>query len=795
MGGITDDSQAPGAPGMDARWAPGPKDGVGTALSDASNVWFTIGHGILNEVFYPQVDTPSIRDFGLIVTDGKDYFSEETASTDSRVEWADQGIPAFHLTNTSRDGRYIIKKQTISDPDRPVVLQRISFEPKESHNYHLYALLAPHLGDMGNNNNAWLDERNGTPLMLAERDGCVLALAASTPFVKCSAGFVGVSDGWQDLHAHKQMTWQYEHADNGNTALTAEIDCSAGDFTLALGFGRTADEAIDNVLESLKRPFSEVYDRYITSWKHWIDTCGADTSAAVPELARKSLTTLRAHESKNPDGGLVAGLASPWGYANGDDAKIGYHVIWTRDMVESAGGLLAAGVHEGVKRMLRLLKNTQQADGHWPQNMWIDGTPFWNGVQMDETALPILLVNIAHREGALSDDDTVEFWPMVRAAASYLLRNGPVTQQDRWEEDPGYTPFTLAAEIAALLAAADIADRVGEPETAQFMRETADIWHDHIDDWLYAKDTDWCLQFGVDGYYERTASVNDDDVNRFQNVIHVKNVPDDDAYLSAVHLVSPDALALVRFGLRAADDPRIVNTVKVIDTLLTIDTPSGTTWHRYNDDGFGEHADGSAFDGTGIGRGWPLLTGERAHYELALGHKDAAEKLQADMEHFAGNGGLLPEQVWDSDPLPEHELERGRPTGSAMPLAWAHGEYLKLLRSLRDGRMFDCPPQTVKRYLQEETTSSLKPWRFNHKIHTIPVGKHLRIETLAPATVRWTIDNWQTAHDDVTTDTALGVYYVDLKTAGLTVGKSIEFTFYWHHDDTWEGRNFSINCR
>ena len=780
---------------MDARWSPGPKDGVGTALSDTSNVWFTIGHGILNEIFYPQVDTPSIRDFGLIITDGQEYFSEETVGTESKVEWADNGIPAFHLTNTSRDGRYCIKKHIVSDPERPVVLQRVSFKALQGSGYHVYALLAPHLGDMGGNNDSWLDERNGTPLLLAERDGCVLAAAASAPLINRSAGFVGISDGWQDLHMHKRLTWQYERASGGNTALTAEIGAIENDFTLALGFGRTADEAIDNVLESLKQPYGDVFDAYVAGWQKWLDSCGADLVAGTTVTVLKSLTTVKVHESKNPGGGLVAGLSSPWGYASGDDAKIGYHVIWTRDMVESAGGLLASGVHEGAKRMLRLLKSTQQPDGHWPQNMWVDGTPFWSGVQMDETALPILLVNIAHRESALTDDDTIEFWPMVRAAASYLLRNGPVTQQDRWEEDPGYTPFTLAAEIAALLAAADIAERVKEPEAARFMRETADVWHNHIDTWLYARDTDWCKEFDVDGYYERTASVSDSEVSRFQSVIHIRNVPDDDAYLRAVHLVSPDALALVRFGLRAADDPRIINTVRVIDTLLKIDTPRGTTWHRYNDDGYGEHADGSAFDGTGIGRGWPLLTGERAHYELARGHKDAAEKLLADMERFAGDGGLLPEQVWDNDAIPEHELERGRPTGSAMPLVWAHGEYLKLCRSLRDGRIFDCPPQTVKRYLLDKVTTSVKPWRFNLKIRTIPSGERLRIETLAPATVHWTKNDWQTARDDTTTDTALGVHFVDLETTGLAAGERIEFTFYWHHADTWEGRNFGVDCK
>lgn len=785
--------QAPGAPGWDARWAPGPKDAVGTALSDISNVWFTIGHGTLNEVFYPQVDTPSIRDLGLIITNGLDYFSEESVSVDSRVEWANQGIPALSLTNTSRDQRYTIKKQIISDPKRPVVLQRISFESVGETDYHLYALLAPHLGDMGGNNTAWITEQDDTPLLLAERDGCVLALAASAPLINRSAGFVGVSDGWQDLHANKRMTKCYQRAENGNTALTAEIGNLGEEFTLALGFGRTVDEATSNVLASLSQPFDEVFNDYLVGWQSWLDSCGAYLAADATELAHKSLTVLKTHQSKSPSGGLVAGLASPWGYAKGDDAKIGYHVIWTRDMVESVGGLLAIGVNEGLTTMLRLLKKTQQTDGHWPQNMWVDGTPFWNGVQMDETALPILLVNIAHRERVLTKDDIIEFWPMVRAATSYLLRNGPVTQQDRWEEDPGYTPFTLAAEIAALLASADFAELVGEPEAAKFIRETADIWYDNIDNWLYATNTDWCKKFAVEGYYERTAPADNDDINRSHDLVHVKNVPSDDAYMRATHLISPDALALVRFGLRTANDPRITNTVKVIDELLKVRTPCGDTWHRYNDDGYGEHADGTAFDGVGIGRGWPLLTGERAHYELALGHLNVAKELKLSMEGFSGPGGLLPEQVWDSEPIPLHELELGRPTGSAMPLAWAHGEYLKLIRSLSDGRIFDCPPQTIKRYLEDNTISAIKAWRFNHKIHTLPVGKKLRIDTLAPATIHWTIDNWQTNRDSSTIDTGLGVYFVDLDTTTLSAGNSVEFTFYWHHSDNWEGQNYKID--
>ncbi|MEO6761597.1 MAG: glucan 1,4-alpha-glucosidase [Candidatus Saccharimonadales bacterium] len=794
----SDNNLAPGAPGADARWSPGPKAGVGTALNCDSNVWFTIGHGILNEIYYPHVDTPSIRDMGLIITDGNDYFSEEKATTDSRVEWMEPGVPAFRVSNISRDGYYKIEKQVISDPKRNTVLQHTVFSALKSqpNDYRVYVLLAPHLGDMGGGNTAWIADFQGTPMLLAERDGCVLALACSTPFIKRSVGFVGVSDGWQDLQAHKQMTWQYQKAENGNTALTAEIDLSgpSNEFVLSLGFGTTADEATANALASLAENFDDVKKSYIDEWQAWHKTISQHSKAqlAKRDLTKISLSVLRSHQSKGATIGIVAGLASPWGYVQGDSGKIGYHAVWTRDMVESTGGLLAAGDHQQVREMLNFLEVTQRPDGHWPQNMWVDGTAYWDGIQMDETALPIMLVNLAYREQAITDDDITHFWPMIERAASYLLKNGPVTQQDRWEEDPGYTPFTVAAEIAALLAAADFADMQDQPFRANYLREVADVWHDSIDDWMYAAGTEWCKQFGVDGYYERIAPINTEQVTRTQNCVHVQNVPEASADMRAAHLISLDALALVRFGLRAADDPRIVSTVKIIDALLKIDTPSGTTWHRYNNDGYGEQADGSAFDGTGIGRGWPLLTGERAHYELSLGRKDEANRLQTSMEQFAGDSGLLPEQVWDSADIPEHELSLGRPSGSAMPLAWAHAEYLKLRRSLRDGRIFDLPPQTVQRYLVDETVSPRKAWRFNHKIRHIPVGKSLRIEVLASATVHWTNDNWQTVHDTKTIDTTLGMHILDIPSNELKADGQLKFTFYWHHADSWEGQDFII---
>jgi glucoamylase len=257
-------------------------------------------------------------------------------------------------------------------------------------------------------------------------------------------------------------------------------------------------------------------------------------------------------------------------------------------------------------------------------------------------------------------------------------------------------------------------------------------------------------------------------------------------------MVSLDALAFARFGLRAPDDPRIVSTVKVVDATLKVDTPRGPAWRRYQGDSYGEHADGGPFDGTGVGRAWPLLTGERAHYELAAGRTDVATQLAQAMEALAGESGLLPEQVWDSADMPDRGLFIGHATGSAMPLVWAHAEYVKLCRSLRDGEIFDRPPQTVQRYLVDKVTSRHVTWRFNNKVRAMSPGKTLRVETLAPAVVHWSVDGWRTVHDSPTRDTTLGVNVADLETLCLSIGDRVDLTFYWPEANRWEEADFAV---
>ena len=411
---------------------------------------------------------------------------------------------------------------------------------------------------------------------------------------------------------------------------------------------------------------------------------------------------------------------------------------------------------------------------------------------MDETAFPILLVDLLRREAGDQLGDLHRWWPMVRNAASFIVRNGPVTQQDRWEEDGGYSPFTLAVEIAALLAAAEIADLLGEVVPAAYLRDTADAWNDNIERWTYSIDGDLARQLDVEGYYVRIAPDSDGAASPLQGFVPIKNRPPGQGAVRASQVISPDSLALVRFGLRAPDDPRILNTLKVVDALLRAKLPQGPCWYRYNGDGYGEHDDGGPFDGTGIGRPWPLLAGERAHYEIAAGRPEFADALLRLMEESpAGASRLIPEQVWDGPPIPDLELFPGKPTGSACPLVWAHSEYIKLRRSLRDGRIFDQPPQTVQRYLVEKRRCLHFLWIFNNKVRTMPCGKILRIAVLKPATVHWSLDDWNTSFDTHTRDTELGVHVVDLPTDKLPVAHPAVFTFHWDADG-WEGVDYRV---
>jgi len=781
--------EAPGKPGIDARWTSSTKSGIGKALNPASDVTFTLSHGILNEAYYPREDIACLRDMGFIVTDGHEFFSEEKRDTEHKIETLKEGIPAYRIVNTDRFNKYQITKEVIIDPFRNTILQHITFDQKDPNlPLRLFALLAPHLNNEGGNNTGWLGSYKGIEMFFAENGDIALAMACSSKWIKRSVGYVGTSDGWLDIRQHGELKWQYDSATKGNIACTGEIDVKEKELVLAISFGRTHTEAANHARASILNGFDTAKKRYIQEWQIWQNT--------LPKISAKnfkmSAAILRMHEAKNFPGGIIASLSIPWGGTKGDSDKSGYHVVWPRDLVETAGGFNALETKADVSRIVNYLMSTQNEDGSWPQNMWLQGEPNWSGLQMDQIALPILEILKGYLRNTMSKSRQKRYWPLAKKAIVFLLVNGPYTDQDRWEEESGFSPFTMATEIAALLAGAELADLNDENDFANYCRETADSWNDTLEHRTYVTDTPLAKKHGVDGYYIRINPFSDIAASELgDRTINLKNHHLDHGKTKINELVSVDALALVRFGLRDAKDPKIINTLKIIDEELKVNTPNGDCWYRYNNDGYGEHDNGEPYNGTGKGRAWPLLTGERGHYEIAAGNIVKAHNCLIAMEAFA-NKGLIPEQIWDKDSIPEKGLYRGEHTGSAMPLTWAHAEYIKLCISIEYKKVFDMPLNTCQRYLKEKKKSNTAIWRFDNGVKTLIKGKILRIETLAKCNVLWTDDNWKTTFRTEAKDLNFGLFTTDIKPKNEEV-TTIQFTFYWNQANKWEGKNYSVS--
>jgi len=678
--------QAPAAPFARPTWASARKDMVGASLG-SSRLWFTIAEGIVTEVYYPRIDIPQIKDLGFIIADDRGFWVELRRMENYTVTLPAPGVPAVTIVHTHARFTFTLEICPAQRRDALVLRFRLEGDPA----LRPYALLASRLGGDADNNAASVARHNGRTALWAEQGPFGLALSAAGPdggdaFGRCSAGCLEESDGWQDFNRNGRMTWEYDSAGPASVALIGELPVSG---TLALGLATSKESAATLAVSALMADFTEIWDGHRDAWETWLAT--GRWPAIRDDIDRAlalSAMVLKVHQDRTYAGAAVASLSVPWGEAS--QSRGGYHLVWSRDLVETAGALIAMGDFEEARDVLRYLIATQQADGHWYQNQWLGGSAFWQGIQLDEAAFPVLLAAALREAGAL---DGIPVRDMILRAVGFICREGPATGQDRWEEDAGVNTFTLAVAIGALVEGSAFLDG----EASAFALRMADCWNAHLEEWAFVEDTPLSRQLGINGYYTRIAPA--DVLTRdgaLLEAVSIKNLAADPG-LPANAQIATDFLQLVRYGLRRADDPAIVASVAVVDHLLKTDTPNGPVWHRYNDDGYGEHADGSPFDGTGVGRGWPLLTGERGHYELSAG-KDALPYLEA-MIAMGSPLGLIPEQVWDTDPIPEHGLAKGKPSGSAMPLCWSHAEYLSLVRSRRDGRVFDRVESAFQRYV------------------------------------------------------------------------------------------------
>jgi len=687
---------APGAPGIASAWTTGAKQGLGTSTTATSKVWYTIGQGITDEVYYPQTDTPDVQDLQYVVTDGASFVDLERDATSHQVALADARSLTYQQVNTATSGRYRITKTYVTDPDRPTLLVQTRFQVLSGGPLQLYVLYNPSL------NNSGMGDTGATVSgQLVASDGPVAsALAASTGFSSATNGYSGTaSDGYQDLLAHHALTAQFDSAGAaGNLVQLGQVAAGTDTtFTLALAFGASRTEASGNASASLASGWSAVSAAYQSGWHGYLDSLSAPpasvTGTGLTQQYQVALMALKADEDKTFPGAFVASLTIPWGNAANADSccTAGYHAVWARDQYQMATALLAAGDAGAANRALDYLFTVQErSDGSYPQNTRLNGTPVFGSLQMDEVSFPIILDWQLGRFDAAS-------YAKVKASADYLVAHGPSTPEERWEEAGGFSPSTIAAEIAGLVAAADVAQRNGDTTSASRYLATADSWHQQVDGWTFT--TAGHLPGGQ--YYERI------DDNGSPNDGHTLCVANGGGCFDERDVVDAGFLDLVRLGVKPPNDVHVTASLPVIDQTIRTHTPEGDLWHRYNHDGYGETAAGAPFTGSGVGRLWPVLGGERGEYDLASGQSAAAVAALATMAGSANQGLLIPEQVWDQPNGNGFTLGQG--TGSATPLAWSMAQFVRLALSISAGRDVETPAVVAARYVATRTLSVTVP--------------------------------------------------------------------------------------
>jgi glucoamylase len=686
---------APGAPGVAHTWAPGDKDGFGTSRSLKSKAWYTLNDGVLTEIFYPRIDTPSTRDTQLVVTDGKTFADREDLHTTHTVALADPKSLVYRQTNTAESGRYRITKTYVTDPARSAVLVDVRVESLTGTAYQVYVLHDPALSNTG-------DDDTGTStkddlLVAGDAQGSA-ALAARPAFTRTSSGYQGVSDGWTDLSSDFRMSWKYVAKSKGNVVQLGRTTVTglqgAQRLTLAIGFGGSGDAAAATARTSLRGGFAAARRGYSAGWAAYLGSVGPAPASVGAYRATYDVSAMAlvAHEDKTFRGGFVAAPARPWAWANSLQFLPVYHAVWSRDLYQIATGLIAIGDEAAANRALDYLwEHQQRPDGSFPQNSRLDGEPVFGSLQLDEVAFPIVLDWQLGRFGAAD-------WDRVRRSADFLLANGPRTPQERWENIGGYSPATTAAEIAALVCAAELAEANGRADLAGRYRMTADRWEGELDQQTLTTNG----PLDADPYYLRITDNGDADSGA------LIQIADGGPLIDQRKVVDPSFLDLVRLGVRPALDQRISNTNEVVDRELAYDTPNGRFWHRSGYDGYGEKRDGSQWEpvepGSGItvGRGWPLLSGERGEWALVAG-QPAQGFLDAMAKAADDRSLLMSEQVWDDQP-PSGSAPRftpGEPTFSATPLAWTHAQFLRLAHSIDAGTPVETPQVVACRYGSE----------------------------------------------------------------------------------------------
>lgn len=694
---------APQTSSAKSRWTEGDKTAFGTSRTLRSNVWFTARGGALSEVFYPNLSTPSVRSLELVVVGAG--FVDRPAAMSTVVSRPDPSSLRFQQISTDPEGRYRLTQTFVTDPARPSVVVRVRLESLDGGTYRLFALYDPALDNSGMNDRGRTSGRG-----LAATDGRVSSMLVARPsFVRLSSGLAAHrSDPFRDLGSDGDLDRARRFAGPGNVVQLGRLAGAATgtaslEATLTLGFGGGPARAAREARATRRIAGATVQARYDSGWHRYVGTLRdvPASAAAVRPQYLASVLVLAAAEDKRHRGAFIASPSAPWVW--GDEVRGlsspsgAYHLVWSRDAYQFGTALWAAGDRAAARRMVRWLFGTQQRrNGSFPQNSDVAGRPVWGSLQLDEVALPIALARLV----GMRDRAT---WRGVERAARFLVsfrdqetrRRAPFTTQERWENQSGYSPNSIAAQVVALICAADLAQARGRPQLARQWRATADLWQRNVKRWTVT--TNGPLSGGP--YFLRLTK--DGHPNRATTYAMGDGGP---RSIDQRRVVDPSFLDLVRLGVLPAADPAVVNTLGVVDAGLQVTTPNGPFWHRFNHDGYGETRTGGQWVITDpgadltLGRAWPLLTGERGEYAVTAG-LDATPYLAA-MAAASGPSDMLAEQVWDGrPPTGDPCCPAGEGTRSATPLVWSHAQLVRLAWSMQAGRPVDQQAVVANRYL------------------------------------------------------------------------------------------------
>ena len=730
---------APDGPGTLSRFDLARKDCVGTARNTTSKVWYTLAGGVLSDVYYPTIDNTNVHTLQYIVTDGSTFTDVQTRDTTYTVELLDKHALDCRVTATANNGKYRIITDYLTDPQRNTVAMQVRFQALvgSRSNYKFYVRYEPIINgnggggaSNGGGDSTTLDTSTGhvipiaydtnTKSNAANRDYAVpvySALDASKPFLQASNGFAGgASDGQTQLDASHQLTSLYTQALNGHVAQTVQLDFSQGDkVALALGFGTDQKSAINAAegtlgteFEKTQRSFERAWDKYDEGLVEPPSSLKGTTKAQWTALVKQyylSANVIKASEDKTFAGAEVASLASPWGQAvsAGDPNNLyfgSYREVFARDLYEAWTGFYLDGDLATARDLVTyLFTKQQQADGSIPRNSLLNGlkAPDSNGTQLDEASYPIIMAYQLHMH------DSSLYTNHIKPAANFVISHGPSYGVERWEEQTGYSPSTIAAEIAGLVAAADIARVNGDTTSANVWLGVADDWQRSIE--KYDVTTNGPL--ANHPYYIRLSKTGDPNAAISYGLGNGGPTVDQRAVIDA------GFLELVRLGLKPANDPAITESLSVVDATIAKTTNSGQGWLRYNGDGYGDDSTtGRPWPTTNSGTGhvWPLLTEERGEYYVAAGNTSAAIPLLSTMQQFGSGVGMIPEQDWDTTNLAASPygtdptqasigFVNGKPAGSAAPLTWSAAVFPRLLRDIVANKPLERPAATYNRYI------------------------------------------------------------------------------------------------